>query len=165
MSEISPLNPRTETVIILQGEDDETLRRLKAEVERTAPKKGQASPVRTLDEPDAHEAAKRAHDEFAEEAKERGVKVILRALGRKSWRDLSAKHPARDGNEDDKASGMNLETLQEELVLLCMASPTGTLEERSAFLDSLNEGQYGHLAITAYYLNMGRTADPTQRLL
>lgn len=165
MSEISPLNPRTETVIILQGEDDETLRRLKAEVERTAPKKGQASPVTTLDEPDAHEAAKRAHDEFAAEAETRGVRVVLRALGRKTWASLREKHKPREGNAQDQEAGADLDALQEELVPLCIASPVGSIEEIGAFLDSLSEGQYGDLAIRAWSLNMGRTADPTQRLL
>lgn len=172
MNSINPITPRTETVIVLQGDDDERLRELKAEVDRLAPKKGIVVAPLTLDETDDYEAAKRAHDEFAAEAKERGVKVILRAVGRKTWRDLIAKHPVRvagDGVteeqiEADKNFGANVDALQEELVPMCMASPAGTNEERSAFLDSLNEGQFGDLAIRAWGLNIGKTADPTQRL-
>ena len=164
MNAINPLNPRTETVIILQGDDDETLRHLRAEVERTAPKKGAPSAQSTMDEGDPHEAAVTAYEVFAEEAADRGIKVILRALGRKTWKELTAKHPPREGNENDEQQGMNLESLNDEIVLPCMASPGGSLEERSAFLDSLNEGQYGDLALRAYWLNVGRSADPTLRL-
>ena len=169
---INPITPRTDTVIVLQGDDDEILRDLKAEVDRlekSKPKK--PITARTLADLDPEqdweadlEAARDRHDAFAEEAKERGVKVILRALGRKTYRDLIAAHPPRDGNEGDKDFGANVDDLQEALVPLCMASPAGSNEERSAFLDSLNEGQFGDLAIRAWQLNIGRTADPTQRL-
>lgn len=170
MNSINPITPRTATVIVLQGDDDERLRDLEAEVNRLTPKKG--APPSTLDEADELELAKLAHDEFSEEAKERGVKVVLRAVGRKTWRDLVAKHPPRvegDGvtkeqAEGDKSFGANIEALQEELVPLCMASPTGSNEERAAFLDSLNEGQFGDLAVRAWGLNIGKTADPTRRL-
>lgn len=169
---INPITPRTDTVIVLQGDDDKILRDLKAEVERikkAEPKKPLMA--QTLDDLGPTEqweadlkAAQEAHDTFAEEAKERGVKVILRALGRKTYRDLIAAHPARDGNESDKDFGANVDDLQEALVPLCMASPAGSNEERAAFLDSLNEGQFGDLAVRAWQLNIGRTADPTQRL-
>lgn len=169
---ISPITPRTESVIVLQGDDDETLRHLKADVDRLEKSKPRQVGERLLGDVDpeveweaAKAAAKQAHDEFAEEAKERGVTVVLRAVGRKTWRDLVARHPARDGNEADKNFGANVDALQEELVPLCMASPTGTNEERAAFLDSLNEGQFGDLAIKSWGLNIGKTADPTQRLL
>ena len=166
MNAINPLNPRTETVYILQGEDDETLRRLKAKVDETTPKRGGTSAPKTLDDTsDDHEDAKRAHDEFAAEAQERGVRVVLRAVGRKTWANLREKHKPREGNKQDEDAGVNLDGLQEELVPLCIASPVGSLEEIAAFLDSLSEGQYGDLAIRSWSLNMGRTADPTQRLL
>lgn len=175
MNAINPITPRTETVIILQGDDDERLRLLEAEVERLEKAKPRKDALpRTVGEvdavtewEDAKQAAIQARDDFKAEARERGVKVILRALGRKTWRDLVAKHPPRDGDEyvADKQMGANVDDLQEELVPLCMASPAGSNEQRAAFLDSLNEGQFGHLAVTAWGLNMGRGADPTQRLL
>lgn len=162
MTGINPLNPNTETIFLLQGEDDEHLRNLRARAEAAKPKRGIPQ---TMDESDDADALKREADEFADEAKERGVKVVLRALGRRAWKDLVAKHPPRDKNETDKALGANVDALQEELVALCIASPAGSPAEMEAFLDSLSEGQFGHLAVTAYQLNMGRGADPTRRLL
>jgi len=173
MTSINPITPRTETVIVLQGDDDEKLRHLKAEVARieaSKPKKDVLA--RTLSDADPlqaweaeKKAAEAAHDKFAAQAEKRGVKVILRAVGRKTWRDLVAKHPPRPANDTDEEVGANADDLQEELVPLCMASPVGSKEEIAAFLDSLSEGQFGALAVKAHGLNMGRTADPTQRLL
>ena len=169
---INPITPRSDTVIVLQGDDDEHLRTLRVAVdrlERTKPKKPlTATTLGDLDPVEQWEAdlqaAREEHDFFAEEAKERGVKVVLRALGRKTWRTLVEKHPPREDNATDAELGANVDALQEALVPLCMASPTGSDEECAAFLDSLNEGQFGDLAVRAYQLNMGRTADPTQRL-
>lgn len=174
MNSINPITPRTETVVVLQGDDDERVRLLAAEVERLERSKPRASSgprlLGDLDPVEKWEAdlaeARRAHDECLRQSEERGVKVVLRAVGRKTWRELIAKHPPREGDEFemDKQYGANIDALQEDLVPMCMASPTGSKEEIAAFLDSLNEGQFGYLAIRAHALNMGRTADPTQRL-
>ena len=158
MTSFTPITPRTETVSVLQGDDDDRLAQLQADVERLRPKKGQ--PPQSLDEAGDYATALEDLETFAAEAEERGVKVVLRALGRKAWRDLIAKHPVREGNEGDKSFGANIDSLQDELVGLCLASPVGSDAERDAFLDSLNEGQFGDLAIRAWRLNMQKTADP-----
>jgi hypothetical protein len=160
MNAINPITPRTDTVVILQGDDDEELRRLQARAEALKPKKDAPTPPRTLDERDGYTEALAEAREFAAEAEERGVKVVLRALGRKTWRDLIAQHPPRDGESADKELGANADAFGEALVPLCMASPAGSPEECRAFLDSLNEGQFGDLAVRAWRLNMGRGSDP-----
>lgn len=159
MNQINPITPRIDTVTILQGEDDQRLRELRATVDRLKPKKG-GEPA-TLDETSALQAAEEAVEEFKAEAEERGVKVVLRALGRKTWRDLIAKHPPREDNEGDKALGANTETFEEELVAASIASPTfSSVEERDHFLDSLSIATFGELGIKAWSLNMGSAASP-----
>jgi len=174
MTGISPINPRVEKVIILQGDDDEKVRELRTEITRIEARKptkaelNQASLMGENSSLDTWQkeldAAKKAHDDFSAKAEKRGVTVVLRALGRKTYRELIAKHPPRDDDEQDKGFGANIDTLSEDLVPACIASPAGTAGAIADFLDSLNEGQFGDLSVKAWQLNVGRTADPTQRL-
>ena len=161
MNQISPLNPRTVSVTLLQGEDQAELDRLDAEVVRLAPKKGDTPPVRTADEVDPHTEAKRARAEFAAEAEERGVTVVLRALGRKTWRKHVLDHPPRDGKPGDEQFGVNITDFPETLVPASIASPVFSSEtEREAFLDSLTDVQFEMLFLRAFNLNRALGADP-----
>lgn len=161
MNSINPLNPRTAEIILLQGDDQAELDRLDAEVERLAPTKGKPSAARTADEVDPYTEAKDARNAFAVKAEARGVKVILRALGRKTWRELVAKHQPREGHAADAAVGVNEETFPDVLVPASIASPTFTSDvERDAFLDSLYSIQFDELYFTAFRLNRQFGADP-----
>ena len=167
--------PRTETVVILQGDDDEQLRQYRAYAEslrfdadrlrpRSEPKAaaqpmGDASRWEKADA-EATEAEQVAND-FAVEASRRGVTVVLRSVGRKAWRDLFDKHPPRDGNEGDEAVGVNLDTLPDDLVPACMGSPVFESDgEQEAFLDSLSAAEFGRLGQVAWLLNTRTSADP-----
>lgn len=152
---------RTETVTFLRGEDEAELRRLDAEVGRTKPAKG--APPATLDEGDAHATAIEARQKFAAEAEGRGTTVVMRSVGRKTWRRLLSEHPPREGNDDDARFGANAETFGEAIVPVCMGTPTFTTDEdRDAFLDSLSEAQFGRLEVMAFRVNTSLGADPKQ---
>lgn len=158
MNAINPITPRTATVYILQGDDEARLGELRAEAERLKDARGQ---VRTLTAADPYTTAADAANAFAEEAQERGVTVILRAVGRKTWRNLISANPPREGNEADQALGANSDDFEEALVPLSIASPVfESDEQRATFLDSLSAAQFGALAVQAWALNMVNGADP-----
>lgn len=171
------ITPRTRTVVLLQGEDEERLNalretaaELRARAERA--KRDRAKPATLLGSADpateAEEAAKAAEqeaDDFATEAEERGVKVVMRSVGRKKWADLTKAHPVREDNDGDKVAGYNIETAPEDIVPACLASPALADAEREEFLDSLTFAQFDRLAWEAHALNRSPGADPTQRLL
>lgn len=155
--------PRTETIVILQGDDEEQLRKLRAY--RDSLKPGQRKPgavVLLSDNPegDYREAVQAAAD-FAEEATGRAIKIVLRSIGRKAWRDLVAAHPPRDGNDGDRERGVNTETFGYAIVCACMGSPLFESDKaRDEFLDSITEADYGDLEQIAWSLNRGRSSDP-----
>ena len=166
--------PRTETVVILQGNDDERLRQLRAfatdlraKADRLRPRgdpKAAAAPMGEAggwSEANANATeAEQVADDFAATAAENGITVVLCSVGRSKWRELVAAHPAREGNEDDK-----LDTLADDLVPACMGSPVfGSDDERAAFLDSLSEAEFGRLAQVAWLLNTRTSADPNLRV-
>jgi hypothetical protein len=159
--------PRTETVVILQGDDEAALRQARAKAESLDPKKKPAAPRLLSDaSPDAAyaEAAAEA-DRIADEANERGIKVVMRSLGRRTWRDLVAKHPPRENEPGDDRMGVNADTFGEEIVVACMVSPEfGRDADRDEFLDNLSEAQFGLLENVAWSLNTRTGADPKARL-
>lgn len=178
------IEPRIWKHTFLQGDDEETLRTLRAEadrlereMERKAPRKGQSSEPRLMGEPDPYTEAKSRYeakaaeaDAFAAEAEPRGVTVVLRSVGRKRWRELVAANPPREGNEEDAKAGFNLDDFPEALVPACITSLGG--EERSFsegemadFLDSLTPAQFDLLATAAYQLHNNLGANPKERLL
>lgn len=164
MNQINPMTPRTRTILLLQGEDQDRLDELEAEVEALAPKKGQESAPKTLDEGDPHSAAVAAAEEFAAEAEGRGVAVVVRAVGRKTWREFVAKNAPRPDHDGDKAVGVNEDTFPDVLVPASIASPKFNSDvERDAFLDSLSDAQFDRLYYTAFALNRTTGADPKAR--
>jgi hypothetical protein len=174
------VTPRTRSIVLLQGEDEEeldTLRDRAAELRQKAdslkPKQGQRpAAVGLLTEGDdssaaeaAAVAAEKAADDFAAAAALRGVKVIMRSLGRKKWRDILKNHPPREGDAQDRVARYNVDTAPEDIVPACLASPALADAEREEFLDSLTDGQFQQIAWLAHIVNQGVGADPTQRLL
>jgi hypothetical protein len=146
--------PRTQTVVILQGEDDERLRELEAF----------ADSLDQVEEADLYAEAQRQLNDLRTEARTRGIDVVLRSVGRKKRRELVAAHPPRDGNAKDRLAGVNVDEFGEASVWACMGSPVfGSDEERDEFLDNLSEAQWGELDIVAWALNMHMGADPKAR--
>lgn len=165
MNQINPLTPRTRTILLLQGDDQERLDDLEAEVARLAPKKSQAAATPlTLDEVSDYDQAVADAEAFYAQASERGVSVVVRAVGRKTWREFVAQHGPRDDSESDKAVGVNEETFPDALVPASIASPVFASDtERDAFLDALSSAQFDQLYGVAFYLNRTTGSDPKAR--
>ena len=185
---------RSETVTFLRGDDEAELRRLRAEAARLREiaDKAASAASRAAAGKDADAAGKRkaaearkeadtaaakatdaeqAADEFAAQAEERGARVVVRSVGRKTWRKLLAEHPPRDDEDADKVLGANAQTFGEAVVPKCVASITRSDgssvlsdEDREDFLDGLSEAQFGTLEVVAFGLNASVGADPKARL-
>lgn len=162
------LEPRTWKYTILQGPDEEKLRELRAAAAKVDPT-GKTDVALMSEDPDeAHRLAVKAANDFAEEAESRGVTIVLRTVGRKTWRTLIAEHPAREGNDEDKAAGFNVETFPEALVPACIGSiGTGDISPGAVadLLDALTQAQFDLLAVAAYNLHTALGANPKERLL
>ncbi len=102
------------------------------------------------------------YDALVEEAKPRAVSVLMRAVGRKKWREMVREaQPPREGDKGDEALGFDQEKLSDLLVPECMAEPSFKLRaDQEAFLDSLSDAQFGHLYDAAYAVNRGSVPDP-----
>lgn len=129
--------------------------------------------------------AKDAHDAFVAEAAERAEIVKLRAIGRRQWRALLDKHPARtvrrmlDGAEsdvthdDDEGYGVNTASFSEALLTFSegngddleqtIVSPEfASKDARLKWLDNLSGGDFDRLFLTAYNLNGSLGFDPKE---
>lgn len=92
-----------------------------------------------------------------DEAREYTVDVLLRAMPKKDWQDLTAKHPG------DKDQDFDPVKVFAELVPLSIVNVNGAEidpETRDKFLDGLTEGQFDQLAATAWTLNAGEGRAP-----
>ena len=146
------LNALTTTVVLYQGDDLAKIEELRIAAER-----GKSSGPALGGEP----SAAKVHDDFVTKAEKRAVKVVLKALPRKSWRALVAAHPPRDGDDGDKSMGVNDETFGEALIAVSIASPVFPSDsERDAFVDSLRDADFERLYASAFALNRGKTAAP-----
>lgn len=157
----SPIKPRTAKVRLY---DDDKMQRA-ADLEREAKKaKAAASPL-AVDQA-AYMDLAREHDALVEEIENEATVIVLHSLGRRAWRSLVAEHPPRDGNDADRAVGLNEETFPDALVPISILSPTfDTPADRDDFLDSLSSADFDALYLTAFALNRGQVADPKASLV
>lgn len=159
---MTKLEPRIWKHTILQGDDEDRLRELRAAVDRIKPTSG--DDALTLSEDDPHAVAVQAADDFAVEAEKRGVTITLRSVGRKKWRELVEANPPREGDEDDQKAGVNLDAFPEALVPACISGPTLTEGELADLLDALTPAQFDLLAVAAWTLHKSLGIDPKGRL-
>lgn len=188
---MTAIKPREARVVIYQGDDiaqlsdlDDAVDRARDALERAEKtEKAGGAGVRLLGELPSTAAAAEAlakaqadRDAFAAEAEQRGVVVVLHALPRRRWRELTREHPARPDEPRDKSLGVNIDTLPDALLPVSVCRdpdcPSGhqpsTIEgDTGDFLESLSDyDYYDRLFITAFALNRGSAmADPTLRLL
>lgn len=100
------------------------------------------------------------------EAEAAGVTVTLEAVGRKGWRDLKAKHPARtEGDPElvkqDRIAGVNADTVEDDLVYASVIFPEFT--SRGAYdewADALSEGEFQTILQKAWSLANVAQYDP-----
>lgn len=201
---MSTIKPRTNTIPIYQGDDTERLSELRmavaiaerqAEIKRQQYASADSGPRRrgdavsvSVDDVQAAEAAVQAaedaFDAFVDEAAERAVEVVVRAIGRRRFRDLVAAHPQRmvkgdDGKEvphaDDYGYGVNVETFAPALLkfaeagedgvrtILAPESATRSAKALEDFLDDdLTDGDYEKVFQVAYWINRAPGSDPKE---
>ena len=179
------IKPRTATVTILgedyaerigqlaraaedarRREDEQAALREQGDHDNPAQRMGQRST--STEKPKSVRLAEE-HDALVAEAEAEGIKVVVKALGRKVWNALVAAHPPRPDNDEDEAAGVNEDTFKEALV--CGGTVTiGGREEpyRSILspdlsdedLDALSAVDFDRLYITAFALNRMSGGDP-----
>lgn len=184
---MSTLKPRTATIPIYQGDDAERLAELRMAVavaERQAEqRKGEA--LRSGDAPDDEvRAAQDAYDAYVDEAAERAVEVVVRAIGRRRFRDLVAQHPPRmvknsKGEEvvhdDDASYDVNVETFADALLRFAepgdegvrtIIAPEDAVKSPTALRDFLDDdvtdGDYDKIFTVAYWINRAPGSDPKE---
>lgn len=109
-------------------------------------------------------------DEAEADAETKQRVVVLRAIGRKAWRDLKEKHPPRvksdEVDEDtaagDRLAGVNSDTVEDDLVHTSVEVPE--FSSRAAFDEwadtVLSEGEFKVLLMDAWSLVNRAQFDP-----
>lgn len=171
---MTSIKPRTERVVIYQGDDIARLRDLdeaaiKAEADLSAAKRAakKDGAQDLVDVQQRRDEAVAERDRFAAEAEGRGVVVMLKQLGRKDWRRLRNAHPPREGNSEDEALDCNVDSMPDEAIPLSIDHDQSTIEgDLDEFLDSLStHDYYMRLFNTVLRLNVGGAGvNPTLRL-
>lgn len=150
------ITPRTYQVTIYHGDDQARIADLVQRIGEAKEREGRdenGKSRRAGAVPDSVRLTAE-HDALVVEAKERAVPVTLQALGRKQWRSLVAAHPPREGNDEDKAVGVDESAFPDALVPASIVEPKFDIPaDRDAFLDSLSDAQFGQLYSVAFYLN------------
>lgn len=93
------------------------------------------------------------------------VEFRLRALPRRQWAALVAKHPPRkdDGGRivDSDAAGVNVDEFMAEVLRRCIVDPVLGDDDWALLIDeSLNDAQYGQLTEAVWALNRGDVSVP-----
>lgn len=182
---MSILKPRTASIPIYQGDDAERLAELRMAVAIAERQAAQSSGPRRGGDPAPSEdvkAAQDAYDSFVDEAAERAVEVVVRAIGRRRFRDLVTAHPARivkdaDGkdteHDDDAGYGVNVETFAPALLAFAESGEEGVRtiigpefkspnELRDFLDDEVTEGDYSKIFTVAYWINRAPGSDPKE---
>lgn len=107
--------------------------------------------------PEARVLAERINALIAE-AQDSTIDVLLRALPRKAWADLVAKHPSKDDGKEFDMSIYN------DAVPACWVEPELDDETRDKLLDEITQGQWDQLVETVAWLNRGDQRVPFSAL-
>ena len=145
------IKPRTETVLLYQGDDRDKIAELLADVEVAL---ADPSP-RRMNTPAPGTTELEAYNAFLAEAETRAVRCVLSSIGRAKWRDLLEEHTTTktikvedaEGNKFDREiSETNDRTFADAVVPLALVEPAfGSDAERQAFLDELNDADFSLL--------------------
>lgn len=154
---MSIIERRTATVTIFGGDYLDRIRHLERKAEAAEKAAGPAS----LDEEPEYLQIAEEHDALVREAEASALHIVIGALPRKTWRDLVADHPPREGNQGDARMGVNEETFAEALVPLSIVSPAIEPDD----LEALSSADFERLYVTAFGLNRMPVADPKASLV
>ena len=158
--------PRTTTVHLLTGDYADRLSALWVAAQEAA--KDETPLVSTEVHP--FDALKDDYDALKAEALEAGTSVTMTAVGRKKWRELKEKHPARSGEDvdadtakGDRLAGVNTDAIEDDLVYASLTSPElGSRDAFDEWADGLSEGEWQTLVTRAWELANGVRLDPKE---
>jgi hypothetical protein len=153
---------RTATILLLTEDYAE---RLSALYEAAEEALNDETPL-LLTEAPPYEALKAEYDALKAEAEEAGTRVVLRAIGRKLWREMKAKHPPRtEGDPDvikqDRLAGVNTDDIEDDLVYASLVEPD--LKSRDAYdewASEMTEGDFQTVLQRAWSLVNVSLIDP-----
>lgn len=99
------------------------------------------------------------------------VHFRMRALPRSEWAKFVAKHPPREGDETDRAQGINREAFFEDVIPASIVAVTrGDDPEEfdpeadwTALADEMTDRQYSDFANAVFVLNRGEVSVPFSR--
>jgi hypothetical protein len=157
---------RTTTVHLLTGDYADRLNDLWSAAKSALDDKT----PRTALEADPYEELEAEYKALKAEAIEAGITVDLVAVGRRVWRDLKAKHPARTGDDvdaevvkGDRLAGVNTDSVEDDLVQASLVSPEfKTRADFDDWADTLSEGEWQTLVQRAWELANGARLDPKE---
>lgn len=115
---------------------------------------GQNATAKLGENPDAQRVAKKLKAVRAE-AEKHTVTVVVRALSRGDWQKLVDKHPPKKADDADFSM-----TIYNDAVAPCIVEPAMDDATKTAFLDSLTQGQWDALALAAHIVNVGNDSVP-----
>ena len=81
------------------------------------------------------------------------IALTLRALPRRAWTALVAEHPPREGNDGDKALGMNQEAFFADMLRASVAAPALDDDDWARLDEVLSDGQWQALTNAAWAVN------------
>ena len=168
---MSSFEPRTAVVTIYTGDYLDRIRHLERLAE--AAKEADEGIARTLDEGAEYLRLAEEHDALVKEAEAAAVHVRVKALPRKTWKQLVSEHPLRDGHRADGAAGVNEDTFKDALVT-CHGVTESGLDYRTIIgpadfddetLEELSDVDFDRIYLTAFALNRGVVATPKASLV
>ena len=150
--------PRERVVEIYPGDVEAQLETLNAQIAEAATT--EAKPGRMTTKTNSALDLATEYDELVEATRERAVKVTLRAVPHRVYRQLQDAHPARPGNKRDEIYGVNEDTFFPALVKAALVSPEVTDEQFEEFLTSVATPALMRLSNAAFELTTGEVTLP-----
>lgn len=156
---------QSKTILLLTGDYPDRLNALFSAAKAAKDDEDDGVP-RLLHEDDPYTTLATEYAELKAEAEKHGVRVELRAIGRREWRALKVAHPPRTEGDDetvkgDRLAGVNTETVEDDLVHAALTFPEFT--SRAAFdewADTLSEGEFQTVLQAAWRLVNVAQYDP-----
>lgn len=95
-----------------------------------------------------------------DEMRDSTVTLRFRALPRREWFKMLTEHPPRDGNQFDKALGLNQESFFEAAVPMSLVEPELDKSDLSELLDMLSGAQYQAITNAIWEINASEVSVP-----
>lgn len=108
-------------------------------------------------------------EQLREQMEAASITLRFRALDRRTWADLEAKHPPRkdgDGetNRYDAGVGFNIDALTADAIPQALVDPPLTPSQLDRLLDAITNRQYDEIAGCIYSLNCSTVTVPFSAL-